>query len=226
MWQLSVAVVEDDSKFRQAFVHAIESAPDLRLAGAAADGQSGLALLRSARPDVLLVDLGLPDISGIELIRYCAEQLPECDVMVVTVFGDEQHVITSLEAGATGYLLKDTLPEDFVEQIRTLHAGGSPISPVIARQLLARLSPSAPRPVPFSGGADPAVSPDAPVLSERELAVLTMATKGFTYEEIAQMMHVSKHTVMTYVKRSYRKLQVNSKSEAVYEARKLGLLRD
>jgi DNA-binding NarL/FixJ family response regulator len=224
MWQLSVAVVEDDAKFRQAFVHAIESSPDLRLAGAAADGQAGLALLRSARPDVLLVDLGLPDISGIELIRYCADHLPECDVMVVTVFGDEQHVITSLEAGATGYLLKDTMPEDIVDQIRTLHAGGSPISPVIARQLLARLAPSGPK--PSLAGGEPVVSPDAPVLSERELAVLTMATKGFTYEEIAQMMRVSKHTVMTYVKRSYRKLQVNSKSEAVYEARKLGLLRD
>jgi DNA-binding NarL/FixJ family response regulator len=223
MWQLSVAVVEDDSKFRQAFVHAIESAPDLRLSVAASDGQSGLALLKAARPDVLLVDLGLPDISGIELIRYCAAQLPECDVMVVTVFGDEQHVITSLEAGATGYLLKDTLPEDFVEQIRALHAGGSPISPVIARQLLARLSPTAAAAAVPAGVAP---SPDAPVLSERELAVLTMATKGFTYEEIAQMMHVSKHTVMTYVKRSYRKLQVNSKSEAVYEARKLGLLHD
>jgi len=220
MWQLSVAVVEDDAKFRQAFVHAIESSADLRLAGAAADGSSGLTLLKATRPDVLLVDLGLPDIGGIELIRWCATQLPECDVMVVTVFGDEQHVISSLEAGATGYLLKDVLPEDLVEQIRALHAGGSPISPVIARQLLARLAPTS------SSALPPTVSPDAPVLSERELAVLTMATKGFTYEEIAQMMRVSKHTVMTYVKRSYRKLQVNSKSEAVYEARKLGLLRD
>jgi len=221
MWQLSVAVVEDDVKFRQAFVHAIESSADLRLAGAAADGTSGLALIKTTRPDVLLVDLGLPDIGGIELIRWCAAHLPECDVMVVTVFGDEQHVISSLEAGATGYLLKDTLPEDLVEQIRALHAGGSPISPVIARQLLARLAPPS-----SSAALPPTVSPDAPVLSERELAVLTMATKGFTYEEIAQMMRVSKHTVMTYVKRSYRKLQVNSKSEAVYEARKLGLLRD
>jgi DNA-binding NarL/FixJ family response regulator len=219
MWQLSVAIVEDDAKFRQAFVHAVESSADLRLAGAAGDGTSGLALLKATRPDVLLVDLGLPDIGGIELIRWCATHLPECDVMVVTVFGDEQHVISSLEAGATGYLLKDTLPEDLVEQIRTLHAGGSPISPVIARQLLARLAPS-------SSSSPIPTSPDAPVLSERELAVLTMATKGFTYEEIAQMMRVSKHTVMTYVKRSYRKLQVNSKSEAVYEARKLGLLRD
>ncbi|AKJ26921.1 response regulator [Caldimonas brevitalea] len=217
MWQLSVAVVEDDAKFRQAFVHAIESAPDLKLAGAAADGTTGLALLKSVRPDVLLVDLGLPDIGGIELIRYCAAHLPECDVMVVTVFGDEHHVVSSLEAGATGYLLKDTLPEDIAEQIRALHAGGSPISPVIARQLLNRLAPP---------GVQAAPAQDAPVLSERELAVLTLATKGFTYDEIAQMMSVSKHTVMTYVKRSYRKLQVNSKSEAVYEARKLGLLRD
>jgi DNA-binding NarL/FixJ family response regulator len=131
------------------------------------------------------------------------------------VFGDEPHVMASLEAGATGYLLKDTHPADLAEQIRTLHAGGSPISPVIARQLLVRLAP------------DPTPSPDADaLLSPQERQVLTYSAKGFSFEEIARMLGVSRHTVMTYVKRSYRKLQVHSKTEAIYEARKLGLVRD
>ena len=214
-----VMLVEDDICFAERFAEAVERSDSMRLAAHCTTARDALERLKVLAPDVLLVDLGLPDIGGIELIRYCARHLPECDVMVVTVFGDEQHVVGSLEAGATGYLLKDTLPEDIADQIRALHAGGSPISPVIARQLLSRLAPSSP-----GAGATPAEG--APALSDRELAVLTLATKGFTYEEIAQMMSVSKHTVMTYVKRSYRKLQVNSKSEAVYEARKLGLLRD
>jgi DNA-binding NarL/FixJ family response regulator len=212
---VSVLIVEDDERFRAAFASVIGAAADLRLVGTAADLPQGLLLLRELRPDVLLVDLGLPSGSGIELIRYAHAHLPATDVMVVSVFGDEPHVMASLEAGATGYLLKDTHPADLAEQIRTLHAGGSPISPVIARQLLVRL---APEPTPAPEG-------DA-LLSPQERQVLTYSAKGFSFEEIARMLGVSRHTVMTYVKRSYRKLQVHSKTEAIYEARKLGLVRD
>jgi DNA-binding NarL/FixJ family response regulator len=212
---VSVLIVEDDERFRAAFASVIGAAPDLRLVGTAADLPQGLLLLRELKPDVLLVDLGLPSGSGIELIRYAHAHLPATDVMVVSVFGDEPHVMASLEAGATGYLLKDTHPADLAEQIRTLNAGGSPISPVIARQLLLRLAP------------EPAPSPDAEaLLSPQERQVLTYSAKGFSFEEIARMLGVSRHTVMTYVKRSYRKLQVHSKTEAIYEARKLGLVRD
>lgn len=221
MHGLAIVIVEDDAKFREAFARAIEAAPDMRLLGAAANGAQAFALLAAHRPDVLLVDLDLPDVRGLEIIRHAARAHPDCDVMVVTVFGDEKHVIESIEAGASGYLLKDTLPADFVEQIRVLHAGGSPISPAIARRLLARFQ-SAPQPsAPAAGpGAVPAT------LSEREHAVLGYVTKGFTYDEIAGLLAVSRHTVLTYVKRIYRKLQVNSKTEAVYEARKMGLIRD
>jgi DNA-binding NarL/FixJ family response regulator len=200
MKTISVLIVEDDERFRTAFEGMVADARDMQLVGAAAD--------------VLLVDLGLPSGSGVELIRYANEQLPDTDVMVVSVFGDEPHVMASLEAGATGYLLKDTPAADLTEQIRTLHGGGSPISPVIARQLLLRLTPQ----------AGPVV--DGTLLSPQERQVLTLSAKGFSFEEIARMLGVSRHTVMTYVKRSYRKLQVHSKTEAIYEARKLGLVRD
>ena len=138
---ITVVIVEDDERFRAAFTAVVAEAPDLRLAGAAGDLPQGLQLLREHRPDVLLVDLGLPSGSGIELIRFAHDHLPQTDVMVITVFGDEPHVMASLEAGATGYLLKDSGAADLTEQIRALRAGGSPISPVIARQLLLRLAP-------------------------------------------------------------------------------------
>lgn len=212
---VSVLIVEDDERFRAAFAATITAAPDLKLVGTASDLPQGLLLLRELKPDVLLVDLGLPSGSGIELIRHAHSHLPATDVMVVSVFGDEPHVMASLEAGATGYLLKDTHPADLAEQIRTLHAGGSPISPVIARRLLLRLA------------GDPSPVPDGEaLLSPQERQVLTYSAKGFSFEEIARMLGVSRHTVMTYVKRSYRKLQVHSKTEAIYEARKLGLVRD
>lgn len=212
---ISVLIVEDDERFRAAFAAVVAEAGDLRLVGTASDLPQGLLLLRELKPDVLLVDLGLPSGSGIELIRYAHQHLPQTDVMVVTVFGDEPHVMASLEAGATGYLLKDAQAADLADQVRMLHAGGSPISPVIARQLLLRLAP------------EPAPPSDAEVLlSPQERQVLTYSAKGFSFEEIARMLGVSRHTVMTYVKRSYRKLQVHSKTEAIYEARKLGLVRD
>jgi len=216
MTPTEVVIVEDDAKFRGAFAHLIEATADMDLIGTAANLAQGLDLMRRRIPDVLLVDLDLPDGSGLDLIRHVAARSDTCNIMVITVFGDERHVIESIEAGASGYLLKDSLPADFIEQICVLHAGGSPISPVIARQLLTRF---------VGNSAGPATS-EVPELSEREHSVLNLVTKGFTYQEIAGLLRVSPHTVLTYVKRIYRKLQVSSKTEAVYEARKLGLLRD
>jgi DNA-binding NarL/FixJ family response regulator len=211
----AVLIVEDDLRFRDAFVHAISLASDMTLVGSAADFATGMQQL-DLQPDVLLVDLQLPDGNGIDLIREASRRLPNCDSLVVTIFGDERHVLDSIEAGATGYLLKDMPASELVEQIRVLRAGGSPISPVIARQLLTRMTDRA---------APPTTPDDAlPLLSDQEIKVLTMSAKGFSYDEIADLMRVSRHTVQTYVKRSYRKLQVHSKVEALSEARRLKLL--
>ena len=209
----SVLIVEDDPQFSSAFADAIRSAPDFCLAGVAEDLPDGILLLRQTSPDVLLVDIGLPNGSGIELIRLANERFPKCDVMVVTIFGDERHVLQCIEAGATGYLLKDCNAIDILAQIRALHQGGSPISPVIARQLLKRFGPK----------QNSAVEQ---CLSTQERTVLELSSKGYSYEEIAGLMGLSRYTVGTYVKRIYQKLNVHNKSEAVYEARKQGLLND
>jgi DNA-binding NarL/FixJ family response regulator len=220
---IRVALVEDDVNFQQALRDTIGSDPDMVLVSVASTRAQGLTALADEPADVLLVDLGLPDGSGIDIIRAAHARWPNCGIMVSTAFGDEQHVMQSLEAGAVGYLLKDSSAKNMVDEIRSLHEGGSPISPLIARQILTRFrfrDPSKPRPVSND------LSPEKcrTTLSSREQEVLEFITKGFTYDEIAKLMAVSRHTVLTFVRRIYSKLEVNSKAEAIYEARNQGLL--
>lgn len=218
--QTAVALVEDDPLFLAAFSAAIQDAQDMHLHGTAHNRTEAMALLRRKAADVLVVDLGLPDGPGIDVIRAASQQWPQCLVMVSTVFGDEAHVIQSLEAGAAGYLLKDTSPQRITDEIRTVRAGGSPISPLIARQLLRRFRPGTP---PSLAPAEPG-APEPARLSPREREVLEFITKGFNYEEIGGLMGVSRNTVLSFVRRIYAKLDVRSQIEAIHEARSLGLL--
>jgi DNA-binding NarL/FixJ family response regulator len=216
---IRVLVVEDDPRFAAAFAQTIAQAPDLVLAGRAAHGAEGRRLIENTPADVLLVDLGLPDADGVDLIRYASERQPNCASMVITVFGDEDHVLRAIEAGATGYLLKAVTPPDVAEQIRLLRAGGSPLSPLIARRLLQRVGGREAAPAP------PVANDDSEALSEQEWRVLDYIAKGFTFEEASRLLGVSIHTTTTYARRVYRKLQVSSKTEAIFEARRRGLLR-
>ena len=216
--RIHVAIVEDDLGFRSALARALLAAPDMRLAGTAGTQAEGIALLSGPPVDVLLVDLGLPDGSGIEVIRAAARQWPSCSIMVSTNFGDETHVMRSIEAGAAGYLLKDSSQARIVDEIRSLASGGSPISPIIARQVLAHFRQNA-----APAGTEPA-GDEPQLLSAREKEVLDFITKGFTAVEIAKLMGLSHFTVRTFVRRIYSKLKVTSKAEAIYEARNQGLL--
>ena len=217
---IRVAIVEDDPDFSNALALALEHEPDLRLVGKAATQAAGLALLDGPPADVLLVDLGLPDGSGIEVIRAAALRWPRCSIMVSTNFGDETHVMRSIEAGAAGYLLKDSSPAKMSDEIRSLAGGGRPISPIIARHVLARLRNKPLTPV----SEEPPAADAPPLLSQREKEVLDYITKGFTVPEIAGLMQLSHFTVRTFVRRIYSKLKVTSKAEAIFEARTQGLL--
>ena len=210
----SVMVVEDDPALLTRFCKIVASDAELELFAAVADVASARQAMSKATPDVLLTDLGLPDGSGIDLIRETARRYPDTDIMVITVFGDEDHVLASIEAGATGYILKDSLPQEFVHLIKQLRAGGSPISPVIARQLLRRLKPAA-----AAAEAKPETA-----LSVRESEVLAFIAKGFSFGEIARLLGLSQHTVVSHVKKIYQKRAVHSRGEAVYEAGKMGLI--
>ena len=213
---IKVMIVEDDPEFLNRFVKIVTAAPEFELVAAVREGASARESLARCAPDVLLVDLGLPDVSGIEIIRETARRYPEADILVVTVFGDEAHVLASIEAGATGYLLKDSLPEEFIAVIKDLRAGGSPISPLIARQLIKKLRPP--------GAVIEALPDGRSELSKRESEVLSLIAKGFSFAEIAKLVKISPHTVTTYVKKIYQKLAVHSRGEAVYEASRMGLL--
>ena len=215
-----ILVVDDDDAFRETVCAAIARDVGMVLAAQVGNAESARHAIANGEFDVALVDLGLPDGNGIDLIREIARTRPDVDVMVVTVFGDEAHVLASIEAGATGYLLKRSLNDTLGATVRELRAGGSPISPVIARQLLQRFKKDTPQPAQPS---QPAVIDDGG-LSEREREVLLFIAKGFTVGEIANMLHLSAHTVATHVKHIYRKLAVHSRTEAVFEAGRMGLL--
>lgn len=220
---LRVLIVEDEPEFLRRFSAAVRSDPRLALVGAVPTGQEGIELLDRERPDVLLLDLGLPDLRGVEVIRHAAAAHPDCDVLVVTMFGDDAHVVESIEAGATGYLLKDASTERVVASIHELHDGGAPISPGIARRVLARF-----RVALKPASADTEAPAEAPVpptpLTPRETELLRLTAKGLPFDEIGQLLGISSHTVVAHVKNIYRKLAVHSRSEAVYEASQLGLL--
>lgn len=207
---IGLLLVEDDPLFRESVRRTVAQTTDIDLRGEAATLGEGLALLAGPPADVLLVEPELPDGSGLVLIRATRRVWPGCAIMVLTRLNDEERVLASLEAGASGYLLKDALASDIVPEIRSLHAGGSPISPMIARCLLRHFQPP--------------VMPDRVELSEREHQVLALITHGHSMMKIAEVLQVSPWTVQTYGRRIYVKLGVRSKAAAISAAYRLGLV--
>lgn len=210
-----MAIVEDDLRTRRRFEHALARADRLWLAYSAGTVGEMVAWLRDNRVDVLLVDLGLPDGSGLQVISHCRKLSPGTEIMVISMFGDEANMMRAFEAGARGYLLKDGTEDDLADHVLSLNAGGSPMTPIIARQLLTRLSPA------------PATTSALPVdatLTARERDILAKLARGYTYAETAEILGISPSTVQSHVKNIYSKLAVHSKTEAIHEARQLGLL--
>jgi len=215
----TVLLVEDDAATRARLARAVAQDAGLALVGTVGSCAEARAQLGRVVPDVLLVDLGLPDGSGIDLIRECKRAAAGTEAMVITVFGDEQHVVAAIEAGASGYVLKDGSNAYIAESIRALLKGGSPISPAIARHLLRRFCAPSPPVAPSAGE-------EVPGLTEREHEVLGLLVKGFTFHEIGDLLGISAHTVTTHVKHIYGKLEVRSRAEAVYEALQLGIVKE
>ena len=210
---IKVAIIEDDPEVVEKLTSAIAAGGDLVVSGLARNATDGKELAVCGGYDVLRCDLGLPDGHGLTLIAEAARRHPEADIIVITVFADQRNVLASIQNGARGYLLKDQSVDKCIDAIRDIRAGGSPISPVIARQLLNRLLPP---------GAEETASAER--LSDREHAVLNLLARGYSYVECAGMLTVSPHTIGTFVKRIYRKLEVNSRAEAVFEASARGII--
>ncbi len=222
----SVLVVEDDTEMREYFAEVLrgnggeggeggeEDDERTYLVTTAATLRQGIEALRRARPNVMLVDLGLPDGNGLDLIRRAHELSSDILTLVITVFGDESSVIGAIEAGAHGYLLKSEAPADVRESVRQILSGGAPISPGIASHLLRRFHDS-----------EPLDGRDGPQFTPRERDVLELMVKGLPYLEAANMLGVTRNTVADHVKRIYAKLKVRSRGAAVYEALSQGIVK-
>jgi DNA-binding NarL/FixJ family response regulator len=213
---IRIAVIEDDLASRKMLVSTLEADPDYAVVAEFSEGNAAIAAMPNLAPDIVLVDLGLPDTSGIDVIRKLKALNAECNVLVVTTFGDEKTVTSALEAGADGYLLKGTALEELRRDIRFLQSGGSPLSPMVARKMLDRLRAGA-------RGAKPEASGDT-TLTKREQDILEMIAKGFSYTETSKICGIASATVHSHLKSIYRKLEVHSKTEAVYEARRRSLI--
>lgn len=207
---LAILIVEDDASTRERLIGLLESGPGyapILAAATLAEGRAALGRLPDAA--AMLVDLGLPDGSGVELIREGRRRQPPIESLVISVLGDEHSVLTAIEAGAGGYLLKDAEAVGIVASVEQLRAGGAPLSPAIAVHLMRRLQP---------------IRSQAPLLSAREVELLKLIAKGLTYEEVAGVLGLRYNTVASYAKELYRKLEVHSRSEAVFEAVQMGLV--
>ena len=202
MTLLRIGIVEDDDRLRAEFVQLIDASDGMRCVGAYASAEAALAELPSQRPDVVLMDINLPGMSGIESVRQLRSLAPAAQVMMVTVFDDTSSVFESLKAGASGYILKRAPVGELRAAIRELAAGGAPMSGVIARKV-----------VQFFGQHGPA--PEVQTLTAREHQVLVALSQGEQYKEIAARLDISINTVRRHIMAIYEKLHVNSRLDAV-----------
>ncbi|WP_205756838.1 response regulator [Solilutibacter silvestris] len=216
----SILIVEDDPAMQarlRGLMHEVAGAEaDIRIA---ADLASAEIRLREQRPTLALVDVRLPDGSGIDLIQRMQQDSPETQAVIVSAFAEEETILAALRAGAIGYLLKDREDIELVLSLRSLQRGGAPIDPMIARRILAMVPAAAP-----TRAAEPADAMPIPQLSARECEMLQWVAQGLSNRDIAARMNLSRLTVEGYAKIIYRKLAVKSRTAAVYEARTLGLL--
>jgi DNA-binding NarL/FixJ family response regulator len=200
---ISVSIVEDDHAVRASLVKLIDGSPGYRCVSQHPDAENALRELPSVKPNVVLMDINLMGLNGVECVRRLKPQLPGTQVIMLTVYQNTEHIFNALAAGATGYLLKQTPPEELLAAIKNVHNGGSPMSSHIARKIVQSFQTPAP---PVNG---------AESLSPREAQVLDLLAKGYLYKEIADSMSVSYATVHTHIRHIYEKLHVRSRTEAV-----------
>lgn len=210
---IRVAIVEDQRRTREGLGALIGGTPGLRVVGQFPSMEQMLGEVGAVPPDVVLMDIGLPGMSGIDGVRVLRERWPQLRILMLSVHGDDDHVFEAICAGACGYLLKDTPPQQLLEGITQVHGGGAPMSPDVARRVLAMFQRFAP---PCGVAHD---------LTARELDVLRQLSTGLAYKQIAHTLLMSIDTVRFHLRNIYGKLHVHSKSEAVMAAVRRGIVR-
>jgi len=200
---IAVSIVEDDAQARKIIAGWINRASGFRLAGEWGDAESALSGLPEKKPNVVLMDINLPGISGVEAVKQLKPALPETQFVMLTVYEDADHIYNALASGATGYLLKQTPRDELLAALEEVHRGGSPMTSNIARKVVQ------------SFRQEPTATPGGDGLSPREQEVLDLLARGYLYKEIAERLNISVPTVNTYVRRMYEKLHVRSRAQAV-----------
>ena len=200
---ISVSIVEDNDKLRGTLARVLNRADGFHCVSQYANAEDALKDLPQARPDVVLMDINLPGMNGVECVRQLKQLIPQTQVMMLTVYEDTENIFNALAAGAGGYLLKRTPSKELLEAIQEMHRGGSPMTMHIARKVVQSFQQMA------------ATAPPTENLSPREQEVLDFLSHGFLYKEIAEKMGISYETVHTYIRRIYEKLQVRTRTEAV-----------
>lgn len=203
---LGIALVEDDQRAREVLVYLLEATRNFRVVGHWSTAEPLLKHDPGDPPDLLLLDIQLPGMSGLEALAPLRERFPDMTVLILTVFEDEEKIFEALCRGAHGYLLKNTAPEQLIEFIQEADAGGSPMSPEIARKVVKLFRQLAPPP------------PAEHDLSPRQVELLALLAEGHSYQSAAREMNVSINTVRAYIRIIYQKLHVHSRSAAVAEA--------
>lgn len=210
--RIRVVIADDHTLVREGTRKLLEQHDDMEVVGDAADGRAALAAIAETRPDVALVDIAMPELSGIEVTKQVKRSNPEVGVLILTVHDEDQYLFALLEAGAAGYLLKDVGGDELVHAIRSIHAGESVLHPAVARKVLDRFRPG-------SASDSPA---DRNPLSPRELQVLELAATGSSNKEIARELDLSVRTVHAHLGHVFEKLGVASRIEAVIHGLRRG----
>ena len=207
-----VLVVDDHAIVRKGIRALLATEQSIQVVGEAANGSEAVVLAQSLRPDVILMDIVMPEMDGLEAIRRITEQQPEIRILVLTSFAGVDMVLPAIKAGALGYLLKDSGPQELVQAIQQVHRGNSSLHPAIARKLLQEISE------PSSSG------PDVGSLTEREVTVLKLVAQGFSNRDIANELTVSEATVRTHVSHILAKLDLSSRTQAALYAIRRGIV--
>ncbi len=215
MTKISILLADDHALVREGTRQLLEREPDLQVVAEAGDGEEAVQLAAAHRPDVALIDIAMPRLNGIEATRRIKAISPATAILILSAYDDDHYVFALLEAGAAGYLLKNVKGRDLVQAVRAVHEGESALHPVIARKVIDRAVRVPVGPVQDQG-------PDT--LTDRELDVLRLAAQGLSNRDIASELHLSSRTVQAHLSAIFAKMQVGSRTQAVVQALRRGLL--